>query len=131
MRPAAGARIVESDRLHWTVAQSFGTAFGHDFDRHAAFKVGRVLLPILELGLFAGVQRRDEILILRLVERAVDVILAAFVPTGGHPGDVHVDAVAGDDGGDGVEERERVPAGFGGDGCWDAGAGPGTGGEDR
>ena len=46
------------------------------------------------------------------VERAVDVILAAFLPPRGHPGLVHVDAVAVDDGGDRVEEGEGAFAAF-------------------
>ena len=73
----------------------------------------------------------EEVVILGLVERAVDVILAALVPTRGHPGHVHVDAVAVDDGGDGVEESERVLPGFRGDGCGEGGAGQRPGGDDR
>ena len=55
-----GVRIVEPDALHRAVAQRFDAALGHHLDRHAAFEIGRVLLPFLELGLLAGVQRGDE-----------------------------------------------------------------------
>ena len=63
--PAPGPRIVEADALHRAVAQGLDAALGHDFDRHAAFEIGRVLLPLLELGLLALVQRGDEGVILR------------------------------------------------------------------
>ena len=64
VRPAAGARIVEADRLHRAVAQGVEPARRHHLDRHAAFEVGRVLLPLLELGLLALVQCGDEGVIL-------------------------------------------------------------------
>ncbi len=128
--PAACARVVETDALHRAVAQRFDTARRHHLDRHAAFEVGRVLLPLLELGLFALVQRRDEGLILVLVHRAVDVVLAALVPARGHPADVHVDAVAVNDRGNGVEEGEGVAARDLGNGVGQAGRGQRAGGDD-
>ena len=83
-------------------------------------------------GIFSpSIKRRDEVVVLRLVERAVDVVLAALVPARRHPGDVHVDAVAVDDRGDGVEEGEGAFAGFGGDGFGELRAGQRAGGDDR
>ena len=76
-------------------------------------------------------RRLDEGVVLLLVERAVDVVLAALVPPRGHPGDVHVDAVAVDDRGDGVEEGEGAFARFGGDGLGERGAGQRAGRDDR
>src|SRR3546814_4563098 len=61
--------------------------------------------------LFRSPLMKGEILLLR--HRAVDVVLAVafradLVPARGHPADVHIDAVAVDDGGDGIEEGEGV-----------------------
>lgn len=70
----------------------------HNFNRHAALEVGRVLLPVLELGLLGIDERLHERLILLLVEQAVDIVLPALVPACGHPTGVHVYAVAVDDG---------------------------------
>src|SRR3546814_15424703 len=74
--PAPGARIVETDALHRAETQSFGAAFGHHFDRHAALKVRRVRFPILELGLLAVDQPLNDGVILILVPRAVDIVIA-------------------------------------------------------
>src|SRR3546814_15108022 len=62
---------------------------------------------------------KGEILLLR--HRAVDVVLAVafradLVTARGHPADVHIDAVAVDDGGDGIEEGEGVASRLGADG---------------
>ena len=66
--PASGARIVEADALHRPVAQRLDAAFGHHLDRHAAFEVGRILLPILEFGIFSPSRRAcDEGFVLLLV----------------------------------------------------------------
>ena len=113
--PAAGARIVEADRLHRPVAQRFGAALGHHLDRHAALEIGRVLFPVLERLLSPSISAATKSSYCGLVERAVDVVLAALVPARGHPGDVHVDAVAMDDRSDRVEEGEGAFAGFRGD----------------
>src|SRR3546814_8292521 len=92
-----------------------GAARGHHLERNTAFEIGRVLFPILEVGLVAVDEALDKGVILLLVHRAVDIILAVadrtdLVPAARHPCDVHVDALAVDDGGDGVEEGERVLA---------------------
>src|SRR3546814_21177752 len=89
--PAAGARIVEPDAFHRAKAQCFDPAFGHHLDRHAAFEIGGVGLPILEIGLVAVDQPLDEGVILVLVHRAVDIILAVadrpdIVPAARPPG---------------------------------------------
>ena len=64
--PAAGARIVEADRLHRAEAQRVDAALGHHLDRHAAFEIGDVL-PFAELGLLAVEQPgvEGEVLVLR------------------------------------------------------------------
>ncbi len=108
-------RIVEPDRFHRAKAQGIHTARRHHLDRHAAFEIGRAGLPFAKLGLFAVEQALVEGEILLLRHRAVDVVLSSLVPARGHPADVHVDAVAVDDGGDGVEEGETVRAGGGDD----------------
>jgi hypothetical protein len=58
---------VQADRLHRPEAQGLRPALGHHLDRQAALEIGRVRLPLLELGLLAGEQRRDEGLVLRFV----------------------------------------------------------------
>jgi len=112
----AGVRVGEADGFHRTEAQCFGTARGHYLDRHAAFEIGRVLFPLLEIGLFALEQSLDEGVILFAVHRAVDIILAVafrpdLVPARLHPGDVHVDAVLVDNRRNGIEKGQRVLAG--------------------
>src|SRR5206468_2459668 len=86
-----------------------------------------------EFGIFEardGAEDADLLAVFQLVERAVDVVLAAFVPAGGHPRDVHVDAVAVDDRRDRVEEGEGAFAGLGGDGFGQLRACQRTGGDD-
>src|SRR4029079_9674073 len=51
--PAAGARVVEADALHGAVAKRLRPALRHDLDRHAAFEIWRVLLPVVEGHLLA------------------------------------------------------------------------------
>jgi hypothetical protein len=106
-RPVLG--IVEPDRLHRPEAQRIKPAFGHHLDRHTAFEIGGVLLPLAKLGLGRVEQALMESQILLLVHRAVDIVLAvALVPATGIPGDVQVDAVMIDDRGDRIEKGEAV-----------------------
>ena len=104
------ARIVEADRFHRPEAQGIEPAAGHDLDRHAAFEIGGVGLPLPELGLLARQQARVEGGVLRRVQRAVDVVLAALIPARGHPGDTHVDGIVVDDRGYGIEEGQAFCA---------------------
>lgn len=94
--------------------QSLPSAFGHDLDWHAALKIRRVLLPIVEGHLLAVGQRGHEVLVLRSIHRAVYVVLASLVPSRSHPGYVHVDAVAMNDRSDRIEEGEGAVTSFGG-----------------
>ena len=107
---------IEAHRLHRPEAQRFRAALGHHFDRQAAFEIGRVLFPFLELGLRRRIQRGDEGFVLRLIHRAIDV--GGLVAAGAFlvvarllPGDVEVDRVRMHDRRDRVEEGERVFAG--------------------
>src|SRR5437016_10103748 len=109
MRPAAGARIAQPDRLHRAEAQRVEAARRHDFDRQAALEIRRPLLPLMEFGLVPGQQCGDEGLVFGLVERTVYVIrdTAAWpflIVARLKPGLVKIDRVAMDDGGDRVEE---------------------------
>src|SRR5262249_6735913 len=88
-------RIGEADRLHRSKAQGFGSALRHHLDRQTAFEIGR-LLELLELGFLACKQRCYEGVILRLIERAIDVIgavtaRARFVVARLKPRAAHVD----------------------------------------
>ena len=109
-------RVGQAHRLHRPVPQRLRAALGHDLDRQAAVEIGRAF-PFLEFGLLAVEQRLDEGLILGLVHRAVDVVLAGaarpdLVVARLEPADIHVDRIEMDDRRDGVEEGERVGAGF-------------------
>ena len=109
-------RIGQAHRLHRPVTQRFAAAFGHDLDRQAAIEIRRAF-PFLEAGLVARDQRIDESIVLRLVHRAVDIVLARtarsdLVVTGLEPADIHVDAFGVDDRRDGIEEGERIGPGF-------------------
>ena len=111
----AGARIAQADRLHRPEAERLRPAGGDHLDRLAAVEVGRVVLPLLEFGLVAGQQRRDEGVVLVLGERAVEIVgavagRAALVVARLLPGDREIDALVVDDGRDGVEEGERFLA---------------------
>ena len=81
-------------------------------------------------------QRLDEGLVLRLVHRAVDVVLAGaagpdLVVARLEPADVHVDRVEMDDRRDGVEEGQRIGAGRVGDRLGERRRGERAGGDDR
>ena len=71
--------IGEANGLHRPPAQGFAATFGHHLNREAAVKVGRVLLPVLEFGLFCRNQRVDKAVILRLVHWAIQVGRAVFL----------------------------------------------------
>ncbi len=129
--PPAGARIAETHGLHRSEAQCVFAARRHHFDREAALEVGRGGFPLLELGFFAGQQRGDEGAILRLVERAVDVIGAvAFVVTRLHPRHRHVDALAIHHRRNRIEEGKRLFAGVRADRVREGGRGERSGGND-
>ncbi len=115
MGALAAARILQPHRLHGAESQGLLTTRCHHFDGQAGFEIGRGFFPFLEVGLFAGQQRGDEILILRLVQRQVDIVRyaaagALLVITRLEPGDVEIDGLAVHDGGDGVEEGQMVLA---------------------
>ena len=101
----------------------------------AAVKVGRAF-PLLEFRLAAFHERGDEGVVLRLVHRAVDIVLAGsagpdLVVTRLEPSHVHVDRVEMNDGRDSVEECERVGSGFCRDGFGKGGGCQRPGGDDR
>ena len=74
VRPPAGARVAQADRLHRPEAQGLA-ARARPSPRSAGSRRNRACrLPLLELGLVAGQQRVDEGVVLRLVHRAVDVV---------------------------------------------------------
>ena len=120
-------RIGEADRLHRAVAQGLGAALRHNFDRQTAVEIGRVGLPLLELGLLTGDQRGDEAVILVLGHRAIDVIGARAAGTDLvvarlEPGHRHVDGFAMHDRRDRVEEGQCVLVGQFADGVGQGGA---------
>ena len=80
--PLAGARIGQADRLHRPEAQGLAPALGHHLDRQAALEIGRVALPLLELGLLAASSASTKASYCVLVQRAVDVVGAAAARAG-------------------------------------------------
>ena len=76
VRTAAVMRIRQSHRLHRPEAKRLVPARGHDLDRHAPFEIGGVFLPFAKAHLLAVQKRLDKTVILRLVHRAVDIVLA-------------------------------------------------------
>ena len=115
MRPAAGARVGEAHGLHRPEAERVAAAGRHDLDRQAALEIGRARLPFLELGLLGREQRVDEGRVLPGVHRAVDVVGTRAAGPGLvvarlEPCRRHVDALAVDDGGDGIEEGQLLLA---------------------
>ena len=131
---AARIGVGQANRLHGPEAQGLTAALRHHLDRQAAFEVGRAL-PILELGFLRRQQGIDEGLVLRFVERAVDVILAAtarprLVIAGLVPGAGEVDALGVDDGGNGIEEGELLLPGDRQNSLGQSGGGEGAGCQD-
>ena len=112
--------IGQAHRLHRSMTQGLGTAFRHHLDRQAAIEIGN-MFPFLEDRLLAFDQRVHKCLVLVLVHRAVDIILAGatrpdLVVPRLEPGNVHVDRIAMNDRCDGIEEGKRSRSRFLADG---------------
>ncbi len=107
--------VGQPDRLHRPEGKRPRAALGHHLDRQAGLEIGGVLFPVLERHLVGCQQGFDEGVILPLVHRAVDVVLAptffiAPVVAGLKPSLGEIDAVLGDDGRDGVEKGQVLLA---------------------
>jgi hypothetical protein len=129
-------RIGEAERLERSMPQGFAAALGHDLDRQTTIEIRRVRFPFVERDFFGGEQRVDESVILRAVERTIDVIGAGaagarLVVTRLRPGDLHVDGFAMHDRRDGVEKRERCLAAAIADRFRQRGRGEGAGRDDH
>ncbi len=127
--------VGEAHGFHRAVAQGLRAAFGHDFNGQAAVEIGGGFFPLLEVTLFTVKQGMNEGVVLGAVEGAVDVILAGaagpdLVVTGLKPGHVHVDRLAVNDGGDGVEKGEVFFARQRTYGSGEGRRGEGSGGDD-
>ena len=136
MGPPAALGFGQAHRLHRAEAQGLAPARRHHLDGQAAVEIGRARFPFLEFGLVARQQRIDEGLVLRAVERAVDVVgavagRAALVVARLEPGHIEIDALAMDDGRDGIEESQRIFAAKRADRLGQARRGQWTGGDDR
>jgi len=126
-------RIGEAERLHRPMAQGVAAALRHHLDGQAAVEIGR--LPVVEGDLVAGEQGGDERVILLARERTIDVVGARstrsrLVVARLQPSERHVDRVAVNDRGDGIEEGERVLAGEPGDRFGERWRGQRSGGDD-
>ena len=124
--------VGQADRLHRPIRQCLAAPFGHHLDRQAAFEVGRVRLPLLEVHSLGFQKRINKCLELLAAERAVDVVRAgALVVAGLEPGLVEIDAVFVDDRGNGIEKGQGLGAGQLADAVGQAGRGQRAGGDDQ
>ena len=92
VRPAPGARIDQSHRLHGAEAQRLAAAPRQLFDGQAGFEIRRLVFRDMGRHALAGEQRVEEALVLLAVERAVDVVVGAverLAVARGAEGDVH------------------------------------------
>ena len=101
---APGARVDETDRLHRPEAQRLAAAMRHHLDRQAALEE-LLLLEIVDRRRLGAHECVVERVVLRLGERAVEVVALAIVdPAGGLPG-------GGDPRGPGVRQARLAPPG--------------------
>ena len=108
--PFAGARITQTDRLHWAETQRVIPARCHHFDRQAALEV-RDVFPLVTRVDVGRAQCAQERAVLFRAERAVQVIGAlSFVPTRLRERNRLVDGIAGHDRCDRVVESEAAVA---------------------
>ena len=131
IRTPPGLWIAQAHGLHRSEAQSVDPARRHHLDRQAAFEVGRRLLPFVELADVALEQLGHKGAVLLLGERAIDVVRVAaarafLVVARLQPGFRHVDGLALDDRGDGIEEGEQLLSRQRAQGLRQSGRGEGT-----
>ena len=90
--PPAGARVHQSDRLHGPEEQRVAAAAGDDLDGQAALEEELVLEGV-QLGALGGGEGLVEGVVLRLVERAVHVVVATLAVARGAEGAREVDGL--------------------------------------
>ena len=137
VRTLAGVGIGDPDRLHRPEPQRLASAPGHLFGRHAALEIGR-LVELVRRELVGGRERVDECFVLFPVHRAVEVrarrILGALhcllVPARSAKRHALVDALRGNDGSNGIVERQRLDAQPSADRLAERVAGERSGGDD-
>ena len=108
-------RIGQAARFHGAVTQRFASTCRHHLDRQAPIKVRCVLFPFFEICRVAFNERIKESIILRLVHRAIYVVLAGatraeFVIARLVPANIHIDAVAINNRRNGIEESQLIAA---------------------
>ena len=129
-RSTTRARIDEADRLHGPEAQRVAPAAGDDLDGQAALEEELVLEGV-QLGALGRGQGLMEAVVLRLVERAVDVVVAPLAVARGAEGAREVDRLRLHHGAHRVVEVEVRLADEGGDLRRQRVRGEGSGGHDR
>ena len=108
--------IGQAARFHRPVPQRIASARRHHFNRQAAIEIGRVFFPFLKIRRVAFYQRVEKSIILRLVHRAVDIVLAGatgakLVITRLVPANIHIHAVAINNRCNRIKKRQLVAAG--------------------
>src|SRR5215207_8671700 len=103
-------RVSQAHRLHRPVAQRIDPAPRQLFYRQTRLEPAR-LLETLERDALRADERLVEARVLRLVHRAVEVVVPALPVTRRAEGDAGIDRLGRDDGRDGVVEVEPRPRG--------------------
>ena len=92
MGAGAGARVGQANRFHRAVGQGVFAASGHLLNRQTTLEVA-TLLERLFRDLFGGQNVVNELIILCLRERAVEIIIAAVVITRGAKRQTRIDRI--------------------------------------
>src|SRR5690348_18425974 len=109
MRPFTGPWIAQSDRAHRTKGQRIFAAVGHLFDRHAAREWDEALEGTCRHALGRD-QSIDEPIIFLAREWEIKIIVTAFPLPRGSEGEIHVDRIGSNDGGNGIVKVEVLLA---------------------
>src|SRR6266576_1971475 len=101
----------QTDRLHGPKPEGLGSPLRHFFDGKTALEVWHFVELMARHVLLARDERRDERLVLFSRERRVPVIVApALAVARGFEKTAVLERIGGDDGGDGIVERQRLHA---------------------
>ncbi len=99
----SGSGVFQSDRLEGAKLHGLAATFCQHFNRHAGFKIGR-LLKFLRLYLFRGHQGIVKGIVLCFRHRTIQIIISALIIARGTKDHVHIDRVCVHDRRDGVVE---------------------------
>ena len=90
----AGPGVLQAPWFQRAVAQRVMPPAGHNLHRHAALK-NLAVLKAVDLCLLCGGKRLPEGVILRLIQRTVDIVRRALIIAGAEPRPLHIHALSG------------------------------------